>query len=103
VGAHYTQPLNFFRTVHLLVEFKTHRDEVIDYALVLVAELDGCIETIRVYDAAHGINEMHRHTMELGKQPCEVFHRGTLGEGMRAAIAAIQHGHEEMIDGWRRG
>jgi len=41
------------------------------------------------------------YTKELGKQPAEVFHRGTLGEGMRSAIDAIKHGHQEMIDGWR--
>ena len=103
MGARYEQPLNAFKTVKLLVEFTTRRDAVIDYALVLVTELDGRIETIRVYDAAHGVNELHRYTKERGKQPSEVFHRGTLGEGMRAAITAIQHGYEEMVDGWRRG
>jgi hypothetical protein len=46
---------------------------------------------------------MHRHTKELGKQPAEIFHRGTLGEGMRQAIDAIKQDYEEMIDGWRRG
>lgn len=76
---------------------------MIDYALVLVAELDARVETIRVYDAAHGCNELHRYTKELGKRPAEIFHRGTLGEGMRSAIEQIQRGHEEMIDGWRRG
>jgi len=103
MGARYEQPLNVFETVHLFVEFTTRRDEVIDYALVLAAELDGHTKTIRVYDAAHGHNEMHRYTKELGKQPAEVFHRGTLGEGMRSAIEAIKVGYEEMIDGWRRG
>lgn len=103
MGARYEQPLDVFETVHLLVEFTTRRDEVVDYALVLVADLDGRVETIRVYDGAHGCNEMHRHTMKLGKQPAEIFHRGTLGQGMRWAIEAIQDGYEEMIDGWRRG
>ena len=54
VGARYRQPLDVFETVHLHVEFTTRRDEVIPYALVLVAELAGRTETIRVYDAAHG-------------------------------------------------
>jgi len=103
MGARYTQPLDVLRTVRLRVEFTTRRDAVIDYALVLVAELDGRVETIRVYDAAHGINELHRYTNDLGKQPAEVFHLGTLGEGMRSAIEQIQRGYEEMIDGWRRG
>ena len=103
MGARYRQPLDIFKTVRLSVEFTTHRDEVIDYALVLLAELGGRIETIRVYDSAHGHNEMHRCTKDLGKQPAEVFHRGTLGEGMRTAIGEVQRGYEEMIDGWRRG
>jgi hypothetical protein len=30
-----------------------------------------------------------------------VFHRGTLGEGLRAAQEAIKGGYEERIDGWR--
>jgi hypothetical protein len=28
--------------------------------------------------------------------------RGTLGEGMRAAIEQVERGYEEMIDGWHR-
>jgi hypothetical protein len=103
MGARYEHPLDVFETVRVFVEFTTRRDEVIDYALILVADLGDCSETIRVYDAAHGCNEMHRYTKELGKQPAEVFHRGTLGEGMRSAIEAIKIGYEEMIDGWRRG
>jgi len=103
VGASYEQPMDLFETVHLLVEFATRRDDVIDYALVLVAEVDGRRETIRVYDGTHGRNEMHRYTKELGKQPAQIFHRGTLGDAMRTAIEAIKHGHEEMIEGWRRG
>lgn len=42
-------------------------------------------------------------TRELGKQPAEIFHRGTLGEGMRSALEHIKATYEEMIDGWRRG
>jgi hypothetical protein len=37
-----------------------------------------------------------------GKAPAEAFDRGTLGAGMRAAIEEVEHGYEEMIDGWRR-
>lgn len=103
MGAKYKQALDVFETVHVVVDFVTRRDEVIDYAVVLVADLDGCVETIRVYDGRHGRNEMHRYTNETGKQLAEVFHPGTLGEGMRMAIGDIQRGFEEMIDGWRRG
>lgn len=103
MGARYSQPLDVLETTHLIVEFATRRDEAVDYALVLTADLGGRTETIRVYDGNHGCNEMHRHTKELGKRRATIFHRGTLGEGMRAAIEMIKRGHEEMIDGWRRG
>lgn len=44
---------------------------------------------------------MHRHTRSKGKQPGTPFHSGTLGEGMRAAIAEIEGGYREMIEGWQ--
>ncbi len=97
----YTEVLDKSRGVALIVRFHRLRAEVTDYALVLVADVDGRSETIRVYDGAHGRNEMHRHTREVGMQPAEVFHRGTLGEGMRAAKRSIRDAYEEMIDGWR--
>jgi hypothetical protein len=97
----YTEALDEFRGVELHVRFRTWRSDVTDYALVLVATVDGRSETIRVYDAAHGCNEMHRYTKQLGKRPAEIFHRGTLGEGMRAAKESIRESFEEMIIGWR--
>jgi hypothetical protein len=39
------------------------------------------LETVRVYDAAHGFNEMHRYTSHGGKQAGVPFYRGTLGDG----------------------
>jgi hypothetical protein len=60
------------------------------------------IETVRVYDGAHEENEMHRYTRQGGKQAAEVFHRGTLGAGMRAAIEAVKRGYLPMIESWRR-
>jgi hypothetical protein len=97
----YTEVLDKTRGVELIVRFRRVRAEVTDYALVLVARVDGQPETIRVYDGVHGRNEMHRYTRKLGKQPAEVFHRGTLGEGMRTAKRSIRDDYQEMIDGWR--
>ena len=97
----YTDVFDKSRGVELHVRFHRVRSEVTDYALVLVVEVDGRSETVRVYDSAHGCNEMHRYTRKLGKRRGVVFHRGTLGEGMRAAQEAIKGGYEEMIDGWR--
>lgn len=89
-------------TVLMVVEFKTEQRgcEVIDYSVVLVVEERGRKKTVRVYDGSHGENELHRYTRDGGKQAAEVFDRGTLGTGMRAAIDEIKHGYEEMIDGW---
>jgi hypothetical protein len=86
----------------LRVEFTTDGREINDYAVVLLLALDGSTETIRVYDGAHGHNEMHRYTRSEGKQPGEPFHAGTLGEGMRAAIEEIERGYGEMIEGWKK-
>lgn len=57
--------------------------------------------TVRVYDGAHGVNDMHRHDRRGEKAPAMVFHAGTLGEGMRAAIAAVRTNYKEMIAAWR--
>jgi hypothetical protein len=58
--------------------------------------------TVRVYDGAHGRNEMHRYSHHGDKQEAEAFHAGSLGEGMRTAMKEIRDGYEQMIDAWRR-
>jgi len=102
MGAHYQRILDHALGALLRVEFTTDGREITDYAVVLLLALDGSTETVRVYDGAHGYNEMHRYTRSDGKQPGEPFHAGTLGEGMRAAIAEIERGYGEMIEGWKR-
>jgi hypothetical protein len=86
----------------LRVRFTTQGSEVIDYAVVLMLEAEKGMETIRVYDGAHGHNEMHRYSRSAGKEPGTDFHSGTLGEGMRAAISEVERGYREMIEGWER-
>jgi hypothetical protein len=100
----YKRLLDSVARVFMSVEYKIEQRgrNVIDYSVVLVIEVDGRIETVRVYDGAHGENELHRYTREGGKQAAEVFARGTLGEGMRAAIDEIKSGYEEMTGGWHR-
>lgn len=85
----------------MVVEFTSERREITDYAVILVRESGTRTETIRVYDSAHGQNEMHRYTSSGGKQPGTQFHSGTLGEGMRAAIKQVKAGHLQMIEGWK--
>lgn len=86
----------------LRVEFTTDGREITDYAVVLLLAIGDTTKTIRVYDGAHGHNEMHRYTRSAGKQQGELFHAGTLGEGMRAAIDEVERGYGEMIEGWER-
>jgi len=98
----YKRLLDSVARVFMSVEFKTDRRDVVDYSIVLLVEVDGELETVRLYDGAHGRNELHRYTHGGGKQVAEVFDHGTLGEGMRAAIEEIKSGYEEVIDGWHR-
>ena len=60
--------------IRMAVEFKSRGREVTDYAVVLVRGGGSAAETIRVYDGAHGHNEMHRYTASTGKQPGTPFH-----------------------------
>ncbi len=86
----------------LLVWFVTERGAVISYSVVLVARHQGAWHTIRVYDNAHGHNEMHRHTASAGKQAAEAFSKASeFGEAMRAARAEVLAGYEKMIEAWR--
>jgi hypothetical protein len=101
-AAGYREVLDYPLGARLRVRFTTDGREVTDYAVVLLLVLDGTIETVRVYDGAHRRNEMHRYAPGGRKRPAEIFHAGTLGEGMRAAIAAVKHGYLEMIEGWER-
>ena len=102
MSAYYRRILDRFLGALMRVEFTTKGRDVVDYAVVLLLDTGEGLETIRVYDGAHGHNEMHRYTRGEGKQPGTPFHSGTLGEGMRAAIAEIEAGYHEMIEGWER-
>ena len=86
----------------LFVEFTTHERDVVSYSIILTVFDEDEIHTVRVYDAAHAINEMHRHTRTGGKQSGEPFHGGTLGEGLRTAMADCVDGYRRMIEGWDR-
>jgi hypothetical protein len=62
--------------------------------------IDDGTETVRVYDSAHGLNEMHRYTRDGSKQNGVVFSIATLGEGMRTAILDIKERYLAMVEGW---
>jgi hypothetical protein len=101
VSANYTRLLDRLGAF-LHVEFETIHRDILDYAVVLLVEVDGELESVRLYDGAHGENELHRYTRIGGKQAAETFHHGTLGQGMRAAIEEIEHGYPAMIESWRK-
>jgi hypothetical protein len=84
------------------VRFSIEIRDVIDYAVVLLFEEQEQSKTVRVYDGTHGVNELHRYTRRGGKQAAEVFHSGTLGMGMRAAIDEIERNYRSIIEGWRK-
>jgi len=102
VSAYYLRILDHARGVMLRVQFTSEGREILDYAVVLLLVVGDETRTIRLYDAAHGFNEMHRHTRSGGKEPGAPFHSGTLGDGMRAAIAEVERGYAEIIEGWER-
>jgi hypothetical protein len=86
--------------VLMIVDHTTVRGVMVDYSVVLVLESDSGPDTIRLYDGAHGVNEMHRYLSGGGKRSGEVFHRGTLSEGMQIAIEAIKTSYARMIEAW---
>lgn len=103
MSTYYRRILDHALGAMLRVQFTTRRGrDIIDYSVVLLLDRGKRRETVRVYDGAHGFNEMHRYTRSGGKQPGSPFHGGTLGEGMRAAIAEVERGYLEMIEGWER-
>jgi hypothetical protein len=67
MSADYLRILDHVLGAMLSVEFTTQGREITDYAVVLLLEVGDGTETIRVYDGAHGHNEMHRYTRGKGK------------------------------------
>jgi hypothetical protein len=102
VSADYTRLLDRLLRVFMHVEFKTDRRDVVDYSIVLLVEVDGELETVRLYDGAHGENELHQYTRTGGKQPAVIAHHGSLGSGMRDAIEEIERGYGAMIESWNK-
>lgn len=101
MGGRWEVSLDHVPGAKMSVDFKTTKGEVVRYSVALVLETRFGVETVRVYDAAHGVNEMHRYTRREGKQDGVVFNDGTLAEGLQAAIEAVKHCHFEIIEGWK--
>lgn len=73
MSGEFESELDWRSEVRMDVRWRTVRREVVDYAVTLTALVDGRRRTIRVYDGAHGVNEMHRHTRHGGRQPGVAF------------------------------
>ena len=102
MSARYEKTLDYLLGVDLWVDFNTERGAVVDYVVILLLSPPEGSKTIRVYDSAHGYNEMHRYTRTNGKQTGKLFHSGSLGEGLRVAIEDAEDRYVEMIGGWER-
>jgi hypothetical protein len=84
------------------VRLVTQWGEVAAYAVVLLVEDQDAWHTVRVYDNAHQIHDMHRYNRAGEKQPAETFHGGSASEALRSAIETVRSGYSEMIESWRR-
>ena len=102
MSAAYWEKVDVAQGVWMWVEFRTVRGTMVDYVVVLTRWAESNVETIRIYDGAHGVNEMHRFTRSAGKQDGVEIHSGTLSEGMRSAKEQIKRSYRSMIEGWRR-
>jgi hypothetical protein len=72
------------------------------YAVMLQVLRGGEWQTIRLYDNAHGVHDMHRYIGEE-KQNAEVFHHGTAREACPAAILTLQGSWQAIVEGWEDG
>ena len=59
MSADYARLLDRLLGALMHVEFKTDRREIVGYAVVLLLEVDGERETVRLDDGTHGENELH--------------------------------------------
>jgi len=100
MSAAYEKTVDYGLGALMRVEFTTRRGSVVAYSVVLLLETSARVEAIRLYDTAHGYNEMHRYSRPKGKHEGIEFHGGTLGEGLTMAIDEIEKGYAEMIEGW---
>lgn len=93
-------PLRLSETAYAEVAYRTNRGRLTEYSIALMTKHGGLWHTVRVYDNAHGLHDIHRHTLTGGKQRAETFHHGSAGEAYRAALREVRAGYEEMIAGW---
>jgi hypothetical protein len=73
-----------------------------EYAVMLQVRIEGRMRTIRLFDNAHGSNEMHEYT-GAEKQPAEPFLADQPpNEAMPATIEYLENNWEEVLYSWKR-
>jgi hypothetical protein len=71
------------------------------YAVLLLVEIDGDWQEVRVFDNHLDHHHMHRYTRTEGKQPAETFHPGPTNAAIAAAIEHLKNHWEAIIQPWR--
>jgi hypothetical protein len=85
----------------LRARWETERD-VVRYAVLLLARIDGTWHPVELFDCSHGDrNDRHPYGADGVKGAAERFHHGTPGEAMRTAIDLIRADYARMIERWR--
>ena len=65
----YVVALDRPRAIWMHVRFESSRRGITDYAVVLTMPHGRGRRAVRVYDAAHGFNEMHRYRQTAARSP----------------------------------
>ena len=73
-GAEHERRENLDPEVKLLARWETERD-VIGYAVMLLARIEGAWRTVVLFDCTHGDrNDRHRYSFDGVKEPAVIFH-----------------------------
>jgi hypothetical protein len=76
--------------------------DIVAFANVLVASVDGEWRTVELFDCTHGDrNDHHRYDSDGYKYPAVVFHHGTPAEAYRTSMLLITPEFRRMIERWQ--
>lgn len=70
------------------------------YAVMLQLRIEGCWQTIRLLDNAHGDHDMHRYT-GAEKKSAERFAEGAVNEVAPMAIRYLLDHWEAIAESWK--
>lgn len=84
------------------MQFRTQGNDGLDYAVILLLETEDGLRPVRVLTAPTVTTRCTDIRGAGARRRGVAFHGGALGEGMRVAIAEVERGYREMIEGWKR-